>query len=225
MTNLIIPPNGHYLAAPKGQLLEVPLSIIEGLTPVYSIGGNTAPWKWGAIPTGSADPTWDAVTADFSADGYRLPTEMEWLWAAMGAASDARSGDIAGGVNTGGFSKGYAGSTEAGSAQVNIDSYALTAAFSPVPTTTTNTGLLLANELGLYDMTGNVFQLCWDWYDTYSSKAITDPGYTSNLASGEYRVISGGCFEQPESCAALLYSLSCFPYFPSNEIGFRVVRP
>ena len=49
------------------------------------------------VSTGTDDPvqrvSWDAATADWDADGYRLPTEMEWTWAAMGADQDAKPGD------------------------------------------------------------------------------------------------------------------------------------
>jgi formylglycine-generating enzyme required for sulfatase activity len=63
------------------------LSMVEGLTPVYTIGASTDPAAWiaanaGVVPT-TSNATWDAATADWSANGYRLPTEMEWTWAAM----------------------------------------------------------------------------------------------------------------------------------------------
>ena len=49
------------------------------------------------VSTGTDDPvqrvSWDAATAGWDADGYRLPTEMEWMWAAMGADQDAKPGD------------------------------------------------------------------------------------------------------------------------------------
>jgi formylglycine-generating enzyme required for sulfatase activity len=87
------------------------LSIKEGLTPAYTISGSTTPSVWitaagGSIPT-TDNPTWDAVTADWNASGYRLPTEMEYMWAAMGAYSDSRPGDIVGGINTGGYNKSF----------------------------------------------------------------------------------------------------------------------
>ena len=73
------------------------LSIDEGLTPVYGVTVGGTPINWEAlayddIPDAS-DNDWDAATADWDADGYRLPTEMEWMWAAMGVDQDAKPGD------------------------------------------------------------------------------------------------------------------------------------
>ncbi|MGA2141903.1 MAG: SUMF1/EgtB/PvdO family nonheme iron enzyme [Brevinematales bacterium] len=198
------------------------LSIKEGLTPVYSINGSTSPSFWGAIP--SADNSaWDAAAANWSANGYRLPTEMEWMWAAMGASSDGISGDITGGVNTLGYAKGYAGSVEAGGAQVNIGSYAWYAANSG--STTHAAGAANANELGLFDMSGNLFQWCWDWYaSTYTGGGITDPDYTASLSPGSYRVNRGGCWYESAAYAAVACRYYYYPYIQYYFYGFRVVR-
>ena len=69
------------------------LSLKEGLTPVYSVSGvDFSTLVYSGIPTIS-DAVWDAVTINTSADGYLLPTEMQWLWAAMGATLDSKPSD------------------------------------------------------------------------------------------------------------------------------------
>ncbi len=70
------------------------LSIAEGRTLVYSVSGvDFSTLAYSDIPT-SGNATWDSAVAVWTNNGYRLPTEMEWEWAAMGATSDGRGGDI-----------------------------------------------------------------------------------------------------------------------------------
>ena len=84
----------------------------------------------------------DDVSCNFSADGYRLPTEAEWYYAAIGGKYDE------------GFS--FSGSNVSKDVNADMIEYDL----SPVASKK-------CNQLGLYDMTGNVFEWCWDWYDDY----------------------------------------------------------
>ncbi len=183
------------------------LSMLEGLTPVYSIRGSTDPSKWGAFSL--KNNTY--IAANRSANGYRLPTEMEWMWAAMGADT-ANPGR----VNYTGYQKAFTGSTGAN----NIDGYAWTTNNSG--NKTHPVGTKLPNELGLYDINGNVWQWCWDWYADYPGGAVTD---YAGAASGYYRVLRGGSWFENVSCAAVAYRYSNSPYLSSYDLGFRVVRP
>ena len=203
------------------------LSIAEGLTPAYSVTGvNFSTLVFGDIPTVD-DSTWNAAAANWYADGYRLPTELEWMWAAMGATSG--SGYTSPTYLTG-YGKLFAGSNSTladGSGGTNsIGDYAwysLNSGIKTHPVGTTGGTTDHANELGLYDMSGNVFEWNWDWHHSpYPAGTLTD---YRGAASGTNRVSRGGSWTNSASLGSVAYRNFYFPYFQYSGNGFRVVRP
>jgi Uncharacterized conserved protein len=191
------------------------LSILEGLTPVYSINGSTTPSAWGTLPT-SENATWNAVTASATATGYRLPREMEYMWASMGGASDSRSADLVGGVNVGGYTKTFSGYN--GSNARN--DYAWSGSNSGG---TTHPGASLKpNELFIYDMSGNVWERMWDWYGGYPSGAVTN--YTGPSSGGAKSTRGGGWYLYGEDNYYPAFRGCDTVMTQHPDMGLRVVR-
>ena len=150
------------------------------------------------------------VTADFTTNGYRLPTEMEWMWAAMGAG---QCNPLTG------YQKKYAG--EGISPTKTILDYAWykdnAGGYKPH-----QVGLKDANELGLRDMTGNVYEFCWDWITDFSEYSFdSEKSYSSN---GLMRAIRGGSFTDTDATCIIAFRFAALPDFRENCIGFRFVR-
>jgi len=172
------------------------LSMKEGLSPAYSISGKTNPTDWGTVPT-SSDATWNAVIIVAGSTGYRLPTEAQWEYACRAGTTTAyNTGDTIS-DNTGWYTS-------------NSDSK------------THEVGLKTANAWGLYDMHGNVWEWCWDWYGSYSSEAQTNP---MGASSGSSRVERGGNAGVSVGYLRSAYRGYSNPYSMGNGLGFRIVRP
>ena len=181
-------------------------SMAEGLTPCYSIKGSTDPKVWGTVPElYDCDDEWDAATCNWNANGYRLPTEAEWEYA-------ARAGD-----NT------VDSLTYSGTSDVNeLEKYAWY--YHNTKLTTHEVGKKEANAFGLYDMSGNVWELCWNWF-TDSYDTTTEGGSDPTGASdGSSRVCRGGGFNNLSSGCAVSYRSYDYPYWRPEYLGFRVVR-
>jgi formylglycine-generating enzyme required for sulfatase activity len=202
------------------------LSIREGLTPVYAISGSTNPDYWGTVPIQEDNATWDEVTANWSANGYRLPTEMEWMWAAMGATSGS---GYTSGTYTTGYQKEFAGDPNPTTTGDNVLAYAWINENS-IHTTSQPVGTKLSNELGLYDMSGNAYEWCWDWYANegpLSNYAIITGAVTDyrGPVTGLERVIRGGSWSDSRGSVSVAGRLMGQPYLRGYSFGFRVVRP
>lgn len=154
------------------------LSERDGLRLAYRINGTNVEW-------------------DRSADGWRLPTEAEWEYAARGGALSR------------GFT--YAGGNDLGSVGWYSDN---SRGRQPV-------GKKVPNELGLYDMSGNVMEWCWDWREWYTGVAQTDP---SGAASGTDRIVRGGGVGTGEWGLTVTYRHNDAPGDRHSFIGFRLVR-
>ena len=118
-------------------------SVAEGLTPCFSIGGETNPDKWGRQPDSQEEPGWDDwyhAKCDFTANGYRLPTIVEWEYAARG------------GNGLTGYQYKYAGSDI-----LDEVAWYATDGLREVMQKKPNT-------LGIYDMCGNIEEWCWERY-------------------------------------------------------------
>ncbi|HNT52663.1 MAG TPA: SUMF1/EgtB/PvdO family nonheme iron enzyme, partial [Candidatus Syntrophosphaera sp.] len=173
-------------------------SIQEALNPCYSYSTyGTHPDNW---PSGwnTSYTNHTNVSCNWTANGYRLPTEMEWMFAAKGG--NQSQGYIYSGSNDINAVAWYAGNSGS---------------------TTHTVGTKAVNELGTFDMSGNVWEWVWDIYGSYTSGPQTDP---HGATSGSYRVVRGGAWNTGADHCAVSSRGNLDAAYTFPHLGFRLCR-
>ncbi len=178
----------------------------EGLTPCYTINKNvkdsnnltkydTVKWK---------------IICNWSANGYRLPTEAEWEYAARERGKKVRFGN---------------GKNIADPSEINFHSHVSSKkSFSndgEFRDKTIPVGSFIPNELGLFDMAGNIWEWCWDWKEDYPRNELKNP---KGGISGKYHIVRGGSFDSSPNNSRCTYRSMSRPHNKNFLIGFRCVR-
>jgi len=173
----------------------------EGLTPAYTINKNQID------PNNKTDDKikW-TITWNKNANGYRLPTEAEWEYACRAGMTMP-------------FSTGSNITTS--QANYNGDNPYNNNTMGEYRQKTTEVGSFPPNAWGLYDMHGNVFEWCWDWYGNYSNEVQNDP---VGAVAGTRRVRRGGYWGSDGDELRSAYRGYASPYYWDYTNGFRVAR-
>ncbi|MDR2574850.1 MAG: SUMF1/EgtB/PvdO family nonheme iron enzyme [Treponema sp.] len=150
--------------------------------------------------------TGQTVNWDRSANGYRLPTDAEWEYACRaGTSTPLFTGES---IST--SQANYNGSIAHNYGNIGLFRKATVSAGSFPP-----------NAWGVYDMHGNVWEWCWDYYSNPNTTSLSDP---TGPASGTHRINRGGSWSSPGKLLRSAVRASDFPETAGSNLGFRLAR-
>ena len=181
------------LNAKRPGTVKIPTKAEWDATMVTSVGSLKRPVE---------QVSWDDCQAfirklnSLTGRNFRLPTEAEWEYAARG------------GSNSHGYK--YSGSNTVGTVAWYDDNSG---------NATHDVKTKQANELGIYDMSGNVYEWCQDWYGDYSSSSQTNP---KGPSSGSNRVYRGGSWYSLAGSCRVARRYAYTPTSTDNGLGFRL---
>jgi formylglycine-generating enzyme len=174
------------------------LSEKQGFTPVYTYDNS--------VLRDSRDENGtqcDAVVFDYSGQGYRLPTGVEWEIAARGGNP---------GISGGTYDTLYAGSNTMGDVAWYVDNSG---------DVTHQVGTRDPNELFIHDLSGNAFEFCWDWFEGSYPSTVIDP--VGEAVVQEQRMLRGGAYNSDTTYTVMVrYGIN--PDIENYYIGFRIAR-
>jgi len=196
------------------------LSLLEGFNPAYEIqeiDGNDSSWttdtvKWGDVPISvGSRKKWDNVRIVPNSNGYRLPTEAQWEYACRAGTTTA-------------FYNGN-----------NYNDVGNIAWYENNSNTPQEVGKKQPNSWGLYDMLGNIQEMCWDFADEYTADDKINPSGpikegvdyegVNDKYPGSYRVMRGGCYGSNAEGIRSAFRDVMEHFMRFRWVGFRIVRP